>query len=175
MWHHRPVHVFEPGAYYMVTAGRLRKEHFFTTDDRLEILLTTLQNTLAEHEWILQGWALFSNHYHFIARAPSDASTLRQVIRKLHSVTAREINHGDMAPGRRVWFQYWDTSLTYEKSYLVRLNYVSNNAVHHGLVRVASLYRFCSAGWFESQADPSFRRKVESYRSWDRLKLMDDY
>ena len=33
----------------------------------------------------------------------------------LHSLTAREVNRLDANPGRKVWHNYWDTELTYEK------------------------------------------------------------
>jgi hypothetical protein len=39
-----------------------------------------------------------------------------------------------------VWYNFRDTRLTYEKSYLARLNYVYQNAVKHGLVPVANQY-----------------------------------
>jgi putative transposase len=174
MWHHRPAHVFEPDVFYMVTAGTLHKEHFYQGDDRLGLLQAALQEVLGEFQWALQAWAVFPNHYHFIAQAPADASSLKPAIQKLHSVTAREINRRDQTGGRRVWFQFWDTCLTYERSYLVRLHYVNNNAVHHGLVSNAMNYPFCSATWFELHSEPSFRRKVQSFR-WDRLRIVDDF
>src|SRR5262245_26345589 len=174
MWHHRPVHVFEHDVFYMVTAGTLHKKHFYQGNDRLELLQSALREVLGEFHWALQAWAVFPNHYHFIARAPGDASSLKPAIQKLHSVTAREINRRDQTHGRRVWFQFWDTCLTYERSYLVRLHYVNNNPVYHGLVSNAMNYPFCSATWFESQSEPSFRRKVQSFR-WDRLRIVDDF
>jgi REP-associated tyrosine transposase len=112
-------------------------------------------------------------HYHFIARVSANVSSLKPAIQKLQSVAARGINRRDNTHGRRVWFQYWDTCLIYERSYLVRLNYVNNNAVHHGLVPNAMNYRFCSATWFELHLEPSFRRKVQSFRC-DRLRAVDD-
>jgi len=103
MWHHRPTHIFEPEAFYMVTAGTMHKQHFFRGDDRLELLQSTLEGVLSEYQWEAQSWALFSNHYHFIAKAPSNAATLKRLIQKLHSITAREINRLD-----RVWSIYID-------------------------------------------------------------------
>lgn len=41
---------------------------------------------------------------------------------KLHMKTARWINRMDQAPGRKVWHNYRETELTFEKSYLARLN-----------------------------------------------------
>ena len=172
-WHHRPVHVFVPNQLYMVTASTLHKQLLFG-DDRLSILQECLFSVVEKFGWELQAWALFSNHYHFIAKAPDDAQTLKTLVRQLHSLTARELNRMDGCPGRRVWFQYWDTCLTYEKSYYARLNYVMNNPVHHRLVYVASEYKFCSASWFEAAADRSFVNKVKSFQ-YDQVKVQDEF
>jgi putative transposase len=80
----------------------------------------------------------------------------------------------DHRPGRRVWFQYWDKCLTFEKSYFARLNYVINNAVHHGLVLDASHYPFCSAGWMERNSNPAFRKQVASFK-YDQLSEPDGF
>jgi putative transposase len=79
----------------------------------------------------------FENYYHFIADSPKP-QTLRKLIRQLHSVTTIEINRIDASPDRNIWFQYWDSHLTFYKSYLARLSYVHQNAARHGLVRMAS-------------------------------------
>jgi len=124
--------------------------------------------------WALQAWSVFSNHYHFVAISPEDASSLRVLIRRLHSASAIAVNRGDHTEGRRVWFQYWDTGITYEKSYLARLNYVHQNAVRHGVVPVANQYPWCSAAWFERTADPAFARVVYSFGT-DRVNVRDDF
>lgn len=173
-WHHSPTHVFEPNQQYMVTAGTLHKQMLFKGEALLELLQKHLFSLCAKFRWELQAWALFPNHYHFIAKAPEDAKTLKTLIRHLHSLTARELNRLDGCSGRKVWFQYWDTCLTYEKSYYARLNYVMNNPVHHGLVPVASSYPFCSAGWFETEADQGFSNKVRSFR-YDQVKVQDEF
>lgn len=173
-WHHRPAHVFPPDATYMVTAGTLHKEHLFRDPHRLRQLHDQLLELASRYGWQLQAWAVFSNHYHWIGVAPVDATTLRKFVSHLHTSTAADINRQDNHPGRKVWFQYWDTCLTYETSYLARLNYVHNNAVHHKLVAVADQYEYCSARWFAAEAEPSFRRKVESFRT-ERLNVPDDF
>ncbi len=173
-WHHSPLHVFVPGMIYMVTASTLHKEHFFHGDNRLSLLQEAIFDTLKSHGWELQAWSVFSNHYHFIAKAPEGETTLRIIIQQLHSRTAREVNHVDSAPGRQVWFQYWDSCITYEKSYYPRLNYVHNNPVKHGLVLDAKLYPYCSANWFEAESECSFRKKAGSFR-YDQITVPDDY
>jgi putative transposase len=173
-WHHRPVHVFEPNQLYMVTASTLHKQFLFKDDDQLDMLQRHLFTLSEKFGWELQAWSIFPNHYHFIAKAPEDAETLKVLIRQLHSLTARELNKIDNMAGRKVWFQYWDTCLTYEKSYYARLNYVMNNPVHHGVASVASNYRFCSAGWFELNADAEFVKKVKTFK-YDQVEVPDEF
>jgi len=71
-------------------------------------------------------------------------------------------------------FNYWETHLTYEASYLARLRYVHENAVHHGLVRYAFQYPWCSARWLEESGDPVFVRKLSTLKT-DRLQMRDEY
>jgi putative transposase len=86
----------------------------------------------------LEAWAVFSNHYHFVAHNEADSVPLANLIRRLHSRSAVALNKLKNTPGRRVWFNYWDTQLTYQRSYLARLNYVHQNPVKHGLLPVAN-------------------------------------
>jgi putative transposase len=158
----------------MVTASTLHKQHFFRDNGRLQVLQDTLLSLLEKYSWTMQAWAIFVNHYHWVARAAEAGPSLRELIEELHSITAMDLNRLDQTLGRRIWFQYWDTRLTYEKSWLVRLNYVNDNAVHHGLVRTPTAYPYCSAAWFEKNANPGFRRKVRSFK-YDRLKVADDF
>jgi putative transposase len=174
MWHHSPAHMLgEPGA-YMVTAGTCEKKRLFSSDELLTLVQDSLFTIAEEYHWQLQAWAIMANHYHFIAIPEGAATSLANMVRKLHAQTAIDVNRRLATPGRKTWFQYWDTHLTFERSYYARLNYVHNNPVHHGLVAVASAYRWCSASWFEQNAKPSFFKTVTSFK-YDRLSLPDDF
>lgn len=134
----------------MVTASTYGHEHYFRSVERLSFLQELLLNLSVEFEWQLEAWAVLSNHYHFIARAPAeDSETLVKLIRKIHSVSARYVNELDGSQGRKVWHNYRDSFIRNEKSYFARLHYVHANAVHHGLVLCPSDYKWCSAAWFE--------------------------
>jgi len=139
-WPHAPLHRFDESGTFMVTGGTYRKEHFLDADAKLDLVRDTLFAVADEFGWPLQAWAILSNHYHFVAVSPDDATTLRSLIGKLHMLTAKELNRIDGAPGRRVWYQYWDSRITYERSYLARLHYVHTNPVHHGVVQDAAGY-----------------------------------
>jgi len=173
-WPHAPVHRLSEQGVYIVTAGTYRKEHHFGERRRLRMLQDRFFELADKYGWHLDAWAFFSNHYHFVGHSPEKAESLRTFLSALHTLTAQDVNRTDETPRRKVWYQYFDSRLTYEKSYLARLNYVHNNAVHHGLVRVATDYPWCSARWFEKHAKPSFRKTVASFKT-DRISVVDGY
>jgi putative transposase len=172
-WPHSPAHQLSlPGA-YIVTAGTYQKQNYFNTPARLTRLTNLLLNLAEAYGWTLQAWAVFPNHYHFIAESPKP-ETLRRMVCELHSRSALGLNRLQDAPGRKVWFQYWESLITFHRSFLARLNYVHQNPVHHGVVPRASQYKWCSAGWFEREAPAAFLRTVTSFPI-DRLKIPDDF
>jgi putative transposase len=173
-WPHAPMHRLGAACAYIVTAGTYLKAHRFRDPRRLSVLQDQLLTLAIQYGWQLQAWAVFSNHYHFVAVSPENPGTLRTFIRHLHAETAREVNRLDRTEGQRVWFQYWDTQLTFERSYLARLNYVQQNPVRHGVVSVASAYPWCSAGWFEQTAPPAFFKTVSTFKI-DRVEVPDEF
>lgn len=173
-WHHGPTHLFAPNSLYMLTAPTLGKQHIFRGDDRLQLLQDVLFEVAEVYKWELQAWAIFSNHYHFIARAPDNATTLRRMIQRLHSQTARIVNRIDGLSRRQVWFQYWDVCLSSEKSYYAHLNYVHNNPVKHGVVEHLSDYPYCSASQFKANADNDLWYRVLAH-SDELVKVEDSF
>jgi len=158
----------------MVTAGTLNKDHVFQTHEELEFLETSLLGLAVEFGWSLEAWAVFRNHYHFVGHSPEGGSNLRLFTNKLHGTTARWVNRRHEKVGRQVWYSYRQTALTYERSYLARLNYVIHNPVKHGLVKEAEDYPFCSATWFRQRADEAWYGTVTSFPI-DRLEVEDDF
>lgn len=183
-WPHSPVHRFEEAGAYVVTGATHLKRPLFRGSERLAYLCDSLLKLAAGHGWRLQAWAVFPNHYHFVALSEPSAKaaascctpkgSLAEFIKHLHSLTAIQVNRWDQTPGRQAWFQYWDTRLTFQPSYLSRLGYVHKNAVHHGLVHEPSLYPWCSAGWFQRRAAVAFYKTVMEMKV-DRVRVRDDF
>ncbi|MCI0651285.1 MAG: transposase [Planctomycetes bacterium] len=176
-WPHAPTHRLSEAGTYFVTASTYQKQDLFRTPHRLDVLHRGVLRVALEFEWHLEAWAVFSNHYHFVAHAPpnaKDAASLARMLGKLHTKTAAWINRLDATPGRKVWHNYFETKLTYHRSYLARVNYVHHNPVRHGLVAVAKAYPWCSARWIEAIAS---RAQCEVLRKFDerRVVLPDDY
>jgi putative transposase len=66
-WPHSPIHRLSGTGAYMVTAGTYRKTPFFSSPGRLSFLCDALLQLAELYRWRLQAWAVFPNHYHFIA------------------------------------------------------------------------------------------------------------
>ena len=158
----------------MVTCGTHQKAHFLSTPERLDLFSRLFFDCLNEAGWDLHAWSILSNHYHFIASSPSDPSTLRRMLSKLHTLSARELNNLDGQPGRKIWFQYFDSHITFTNSYLPRLKYVHQNPVHHGVVANAADYPWCSASWFAETATTAFRKTVDGFKT-DKLSVIDAF
>lgn len=173
-WHHAPVHVFVPNALYMVTGATLHKQHFFRGCERLSLLQENLLKFFVYYGWEVSAWAVFSNHYHVVAKSPESAKSLSDLLKQFHAQASKAVNALDGVAGRQVLYQYRDKCLTYEKSYFARLNYVNQNAVKHGLVRTAADYPYCSAARFQQHFRSAFLRKLASYK-YDRVKEWDDF
>ena len=172
-WPHAPVHRLGQAGTYIVTAGTYRKELLFRSEEQLNYLQKALFVLARQYEWQLQAWAIFPNHYHFVAQS-DDAASLRRFVQYFHSASAKFVNRVESRPGRKVWHQYWDSHITFHNSFLARLNYVHTNAVKHGLVREATLYPWCSAAWFARTAPRAFYTTVMSFPS-DQLGLPDEF
>ena len=173
-WPHAPVHLLTDAGAYMVTCGTYRKLPLLNDTGKLDFVRDMLFEVARELKWSLQAWAILANHYHFVALSPEDPASLPEFCSKLHMRTAKELNIREGQPGRRVWYQYWDSHITFERSYLARLNYVHNNPVHHRVVEAAPQYPWCSAAWFERTAGRAFWRTVADFKT-DRLNVKDDF
>ncbi len=174
-WPHAPEHRLTQSGAFIVTAGTYQKEPLFHSSERLNALCDGLLKYAAKHEWRLQAWAIFPNHYHFVALSPEGASgSLSTFLRELHSRSARWLNKLDNSNGRKVWHNYWETHLTIEESYYARLNYVHQNAVKHKVAAVASQYPWCSASWFEKNATKAFENIIYGTQT-ELIKVKDDF
>ena len=180
-WPHAPPHWLLEAGTYFVTAATYRKEHFMRSRKRLRFFQQQLLERAAATGWRLEAWAVFSNHYHFIAKSPEDGGdgnngpeSLPGMLKRIHGATSRFVNQLDQTPGRKIWHNYRETRLTFEKSYLARLNYVHQNPVKHGLVLVANQYPWCSAAWFEGSASDAQVRTIYGFKI-DRVVVEDDY
>jgi putative transposase len=164
-WPHAPPHRLQNAGVFFLTSRALNGRHLLMEDDLKDWFQDRLFSLAREYGWKLEAWAILSNHYHLIGHSPAEgAQTLRQVVTALHSLTTKERNRRDGTPGRnRLWHNYRETLLTHQKSYLARLHYVHQNAVHHGLVRLGSDWKWCSAAAFKKAVSPAWVKTICSF------------
>ncbi|MBX3732160.1 MAG: hypothetical protein KF791_06155 [Verrucomicrobiae bacterium] len=176
-WPHSPTHQLATGGTFFVTTSTYHKDHYFCGAQRLGVLHRGLLTVARDHGWQLEAWAVFSNHYHFVAHSPigqPTAEDLSRMLKTLHVRTSGWCNRLDRTPGRQVWFNFRETRLTYQKSYFARLNYTHQNPVKHGLVPAADQYPWCSAAWFERTASPAQVKTIYRFRT-EKLQVYDDF
>ena len=176
-WPHAPTHQLCSAGTYFVTASTYLEAHHFKGADRLRVLHRGLLKVTGDFGWQLEAWAVFSNHYHFVAHSPaneSDATSLGPMLKGLHVKTSGWVNKLDRQPERQVWFNFRESRLTYQKSYLARLNYTHQNPVKHRLVPVANQYPWCSAAWFERTASAAQVKGIYRFKT-DKLQIADDF
>ena len=94
------------------------------------------------------------------------------MLRKLHSLTTKEFNHRKKSQERRLWQNFRETHLTYQRSYLARLHYVHQNAVHHGLVQRGSQWKWGSAAAFKKAVSTAWLKTITSFH-YDQIAAND--
>ena len=173
-WPRSPVHRLYGKGAYIVTAGTLYKKHRFRDVASLDYLESELLRKAKAYDWHLEAWAVFSNHYHFVGQALKDAESLGPMLNHLHSETAARHNQQNATEGEKVWYNFWETKLTFDRSYQARLKYVHLNPVKHNLVAVANQYPWCSAAWFERTGTPAQVKTIYGFPI-DKINVIDDF
>ncbi len=108
-WAHSPIHLPTEGSCF-ITAATYLHEHQFRSRERLDYLESMVRSTFKEARWEIPCWTFFSNHYHLIAHRDGSNVELEEILREVHSQTARRVNSDEGVSERRIWFNYWETS-----------------------------------------------------------------
>ncbi len=169
-----PPHYFAPDSIYMITACTYQRARHLTEARTKEYFLEILFKLVHRLQWELEAWVVLDNHYHLIVRVEDGYYRITQLIRPLHSITAKYVNKIDGTVGRKVWQNYWDTVISFESSFLARLQYVHYNPVKHGLVKDPIEYAYSSYRWFMKNALSEVKSRIQDVR-FDRVDIRDDF
>ena len=178
-WPHAPPHRLTESGVYFLTARARNGLNLLAEDSMKDWFQNKLFELAEEFGWVLEAWSVLSNHYHFVGHSPKSESdeggavSLSSLIRKLHSLTTKELNRRQNCRGRnRLWQNYRETRLTFQRSYLARLHYVHYNAEHHGLVARGGEWKWSSAVKFERAVTSAWVSTVTSFR-YDEIARED--
>ncbi|MBC8334327.1 MAG: transposase [Anaerolineales bacterium] len=147
---HNPPHLFLTDRLYMLTASTYKKEAYLQSDNRKLDWISAFLKASEIYHWVVIAWVVLNNHYHAIVRSPEKKINMPKFIASYHKFTARKWNAEDQTPGRKVWWNYWDSCIRSEQDYQARLNYVFLNPVKHGIVDQAEEYAFSNYRTFLS-------------------------
>ena len=159
---HRPLHYYG-GQVYFLSATCYEGVDMFCTDNKKRILKIKLKEISEEMGINIYGWVILNNHYHLLfhlnnfdesegvtnaslssmPEAPRDtlacvipsSKKLSNFIRRLHSITSKNLNEIDNTPGRKVWYQYWDYCVRNEIDFWKHFNYILKNPLKHKLAK----------------------------------------
>lgn len=82
----------------------------------------------------IYAWCILPNHYHVLLKT-SQIKPLRKEIGLFHGRSSFEWNKEDNSRGRQVWHNCFERKMKSKRHFYASLNYVLNNAVHHGYVK----------------------------------------
>ena len=171
---HNPPHLFRSNAKYFITGATYEKKYHLEEESAKQRLIESINKGFTDNNWKLEDWVILNNHYHLMVEAPEGAKTLSGIMRDIHKFTAIWIkkNIASAMSEDKIWWNYWDTCLTYESSYYSRLNYLWNNPLKHGLAEKPEDWKFGSY-YYRFKEQPEYLR--EKQYPFDKVKVFDDF
>ncbi|MDP8221523.1 MAG: transposase [Candidatus Stygibacter frigidus] len=171
-YQHNPPHLYCEGGKYFITGATYKHNRCFADDHTKEQLLNSIKKGFFDKGWILEDWVIMDDHYHLMVDSKENNEFLKTIMNSIHRFTATWLNKRDKLQGRKVWYNYWDSLITYESSYYARLNYLWYNPVKHGYCNYAENYKF---GSFRERylADKNYMEDLKAVFPWDELDIYD--
>ena len=164
---HNPPHLFIDGAFYFITGGIIEKHHLIKDQAGKYFLQEAMQKWFPQFRWQLDAWIILSNHYHLMVKA-NLSKDMPTIVNRIHGASATFLNRKDGTPGRKVWWNYWDTCIRGDIDFEFRMSYIYWNAVKHGVVEHPKDYKWSS---FTQNA----HRRNFGEKPPDNLKLKDNF
>lgn len=128
-----PPHIYQKDSCYFITGAVVGPRPLFNTHEKRSLLRDKLKEEIVALGFSLYAWVILSDHYHLLLK--TSAVPIHTFIQRLHSKSAIELNKLDTAPGRQVWYQYWDRFPRNDRDFWSYFNYIHVNPIKHGYVR----------------------------------------
>jgi len=159
-WHRPPHRDIVGPATFIITAACYEHQHVIDkSPDRMAEFEVSLVNACETAAANVYAWCVLPNHYHLLTQT-DDIKLLRKELGKVHGRTARMWNQDDEQPGRKVWFNFFDRDMKSDRHYWASLNYVHNNAVHHGYVEKWQDWPYSSVHQYLEEIGHDEARKI---------------
>jgi len=173
---HNPPHLFVPNSKYFITGCTYNKIHLLINNTSKMKLFESIRKGFSSKKWILEDWVILNNHYHLMVNATEKAEQLPDIIKEIHKFSALWIkkNINNAKDIDKIWYNYWDTCITYEKSYFARINYIWFNPVKHGYVDSPEKWRYGS--FFERyKKEKEYLERINKNYPCDKVNIDDEF
>ena len=168
-----PAHLFIDNTPYFITATIYQKRNLLQSNIIKDFLLATIQNSFNAKGWQLKAWVILDNHYHLMV-VSAKGEDLSKIMGKIHNLSAQFITN-QLKAEKPIWWNYWDYCPRTEHDYYVRLNYLYNNPIKHGLAFNLADYPYSSFhDALKEQGRNFLRKQFKNYAAYKDLKLHED-
>lgn len=172
-WHSPPHIDFEGPVSFIITAACYEHAALVgKSPERLAEFEKEILDACSLANAKVHAWCILPNHYNLVARTEV-IEALRNEIGKVHGRTAFRWNGEDQQRGRKVWFNFFDRNMRSSRHLWASMNYVHNNAVHHGYVERWQDWPYSSASSFLEQV--GVERAKEIWREYPVLDYGKDW
>ena len=138
----RPLRIEFPHALYHVTSRGDRREDIFEDDPDRQAFLLTLEQVVAQFNWLCYAYCLMDNHYHLLIQTHD--SNLSKGMRQLNGVYTQASNRRHQRVGHLLQGRF-KAILVDSDPYLLELSrYVVLNPVRAGIVKKPADWRWSS-------------------------------
>lgn len=167
-WHSPPHRPNYGHLHFLISAACYEHApHIGFSPQRMDGFSASLLNLFQEHTARTVAWCVLPNHYHALVEAPNILKLLHELGR-LHGRTSHTWNGEENARGRQVFHRATERFMRSERHFFATVNYVHNNPVHHGYVRLWTEWPWSSAAEYLEQMG-----RAEAERVWKEYPIRD--
>ncbi|HEV7644895.1 MAG TPA: transposase [Pyrinomonadaceae bacterium] len=143
---HSPPHFdFGGERQYLITAACYEHLHIVGSSlDRMTDCEEEIPSACEKFSSAIYTWCILPNHYHVLLKT-SNIKDLRKELGLFHGRSSFKWNGEDGQRGRQVWHNCFERVMKSERHFYASFNYVINNAVHHGYVKLWQDWQWSNA------------------------------
>ena len=167
-WHSPPHRPNYGHLHFLISAACYEHAHHIGhSPQRMDGFSAALLELFQEHTTRTVAWCVLPNHYHALVETPNILKLLRELGR-FHGRTSHAWNGEENTRGRQVFHRAVERFMRSERHFFATVNYVHNNPVHHGYVRLWSEWPWSSAAEYLEQMG-----RAEAERVWKEFPIRD--
>ena len=167
-WHSPPHRPNCGHLHYLVSAACYEHTHHIGhSPQRMDEFSVALLDVFEQHANRTVAWCVLPNHYHALVETPNILKLLHELGR-FHGRTSHAWNGEENTRGRQVFHRAVERFMRSERHFFATVNYVHNNPVHHGYVRLWTEWPWSSAAEHLEQMG-----RAETERVWKKYPIRD--